>query len=757
MLSTMILVAATTAAARPHERGILPTQHVREEARNGKPVGTLPQDEVVHFDMMLPLGSPQKLDQFLAEVYDPASASYRHFVTPAEFTARFGPSQGAWDELLSFARRSGFTVISGSRDEMDLRLVGTVRAIEAAFQVKMRVFQHPREARTFYSPDVEPTVDMQNLVWHISGLDNFARPQARVHARSSLTARPLATSGSCPGNSYCGGDMRSAYYGGGPLTGAGQSVGLVEFNDGYDPTDLDKYFSTSGQTNLVPLNAISTDGTLVSCVYASGCDDTEQTLDITQVIGMAPALAQLNIYIGVTDTAILSAMSVPAPLSITGKVDAQLSCSWGWGPADPATDDPLFKKFAAQGQSFFTAAGDRAAYTPTSEYVFPADDVNVTVVGGSDLTTTGPGGAWLAETAWSSGGGGFLAADNISLPPWQTVAIAAFNSRSNTHGSTVWRNSPDVSGEANFDFYVCADQQACTENWYGGTSFAAPMWAGYMALVNQEAALLGEAPLGFLNPALYALGNAGGNGYAAAFHDISGGSNGFPAVVGYDLATGWGSPNGAGLIDALADIAASGFTLRAGGSVSAAAGASSTVTLTSAATGGFGSAITLAARGQPSGVTITFSPATLTGGGTSSVGLNVAATTAVGVYPITLTGTSGALVESATFTLTVTAPPPPTFVIAIDAKTLSVPHGKSHAYIVDTRASGSIPPAITLSVSGLPPGVTATFSPVTIKGSGSSTMTLKAAASAKRETTVLTFSGTSGKTKHSSTISLTVD
>jgi kumamolisin len=672
MLTTMLLVAATTATALAHDRGILPTQHVREEARNGKPVGTLPQDKVLHFDMMLPLGSPEKLDQFLAEVYDPASASYRHFVTPEEFTARFGPSQGAWDELLSFARRSGFTVIGGSRDEMDLRLTGTVRDIEGAFQVKMRVFQHPREARTFYSPDVEPTVDMQSVVWHISGLDNFATPQPRVHARSSLIAPPSTTSGACPGNSYCGSDMRSAYYGGGALSGAGQSVGLVEFL-GYDRVDLDRYLSTSDQTDLVPLNPISTDGSPVTCLYAIGCistdgspvscyldncDDAEQTLDITQVIGMAPALAQLNIYIGYSDTAILSAMSVVPIRSITGKLDLQLSCSWGWDPVDPATDDQLFKKFAAQGQSFFTAAGDSAAYTPTSDNVFPADDGNVTVVGGSDLSTTGPGGAWLTETAWSLGGGGFFAAGFMPVPTWQTAAIAAFNSQSNTPGSTVWRNSPDVSGEANFDFYVCADQQTSCEQHYGGTSFAAPMWAGYMALVNQQAALLGQKPPGFLNPALYALGDAGGNGYAAAFHDISAGTNGFSAEVGYDLATGWGSPHGASLIDALVPV---------------------------------------------------------------------------------------------------TAAPPPIFVIAVDAKALSVPHGESRAYIVQTRASGSIPPAITLSVSGLPPGVTATFSPVTIKGSGFSTMTLKAAPSAKRETKVLTFSGTSGKTKHSSTISLTVD
>jgi subtilase family serine protease len=756
ILMTLVLLAATTAAARAHERGALPTGHVREEVRNATPMGTLPQAMILHFDMMLPLGAPGKLDQFLAQVYDPASASYRRFVTPAEFTGRFGPPQSAWDELLRFARQNRFTIMGGSRDAMDLRLSGTVRAIEAAFQVKMRVYQHPREARTFYSPDAEPTVDMQSVVWHISGLDNFAKPQPRVHSRSNLTVRPLTTSGACPGNSYCGSDMRSAYYGGGALRGAGQSIGLVEFY-GYDSTDLNQYFNTSGETNTVPVHAISTDGSPVVCVYGDGCDDTEQTLDITQAVGMAPGLAQLNVYIGGTDTAILSAMSVVPSGSITGKVDAQLSCSWGWGPADPATDDPYFKKFAAQGQSFFTAAGDSAAYSPASQFIYPADDVDVTVVGGSDLSTAGPGGAWLGETAWSDGGGGFFAADDILLPTWQSAAIAAFNLKSGKHGSTVWRNSPDVAGEANFDFYVCADQQGCTENEYGGTSFAAPMWAGYMALVNEQAALESQPPLGFLNPSLYALGDASGTGYTAALHDITVGSNGYTAEVGYDLATGWGSPNGAGLIGALVGTGAPGFTLSAGGSVSAAAGGSAAVTMTTSAVGGFDAAVTLAASGQPRGVTMTFTPATITGSGTSSLSFQVATTSAAGVYPITVTGTSGALVESAAVTLTVSSAPTPAFVIDINSGALTATHGRSRTFSVQTVAARTFQQSITLSVKGLPTGVTAKFSPAAINGSGVSMLTLTAASTAKPATVSVTLGGTAGVTTHSTTVNLTVN
>jgi kumamolisin len=116
-------------------------------------------------------------------------------------------------------------------------------------------------------------------------------------------------------------------------------------------------------------------------------------------------------------------------------------------------------------------------------------------------------------------------------------------------GSKVYRNGPDVSANANWSFYVCADRTACTANEYGGTSFAAPMWAGYLALVNQHlAALPHPSRVGFINHTIYTLGVS--SGYRAAFHDIASGKSGsFSAVAGYDLVTGWGSPN-AGLINA---------------------------------------------------------------------------------------------------------------------------------------------------------------------------------------------------------------
>src|ERR1035441_9694626 len=134
----------------------------------------------MHFDIVLPLRDPAGLENFLQELYDPASPFFHQFLAPEEFTARFGPSQEDWDALVLFAKASGFEVVSGSRDAMDLRLIGTVANIEKAFNVTMGVYQHPEEDRTFYSPDREPTVALPFPLWHVSGLDNYSKPHSMM-------------------------------------------------------------------------------------------------------------------------------------------------------------------------------------------------------------------------------------------------------------------------------------------------------------------------------------------------------------------------------------------------------------------------------------------------------------------------------------------------------------------------------------------------------------------------------------------------
>jgi kumamolisin len=139
--------------------------------------------------------------------------------------------------------------------------------------------------------------------------------------------------------------MRAAYYGGTSLTGTGQTVGLLEFF-GYDAADVKTYFKNIKQTNKVPIKGISTDGYTLKCLSSKGCDDREQVLDIVQAISMAPGLKTLNFYVGnpstVDDTAILAAMSTHNPL------DAQLSSSWTWSPADPKTTDHKVRRPRAE-------------------------------------------------------------------------------------------------------------------------------------------------------------------------------------------------------------------------------------------------------------------------------------------------------------------------------------------------------------------------------------------------------------------------
>jgi subtilase family serine protease len=730
----------------------MPTRHVRQDVVSGRAqfLNQLPASQTMRLDVVLPLRDPEGLESFLKELYDPASPSYRHFLTVAEFTAKFGPTQADYDAVIRFAGANGFTVVGGTRDGMDVQIEGTVANIEKAFHLNMGVYQHPTESRTFYAPDREPTTDLPFALWHVSGLDDYSIPHpmfvkrsdyAKAHGIDAKDVVSHATTGSGPSASFLGSDMRAAYYGGTALTGAGQNLGLFEYL-GTDLADLNTYFANVGQTNNVPITLLSTDGTSTSCVdsRAGGdCDDTEQTLDMTQAIGMAPGLASLVMYIGSTDTAIISAMTTHNPLPTT------IGCSWGWTPADPSTLNPYFQKMAAQGQNFFVASGDSSTWSASNE-AWPADNAYIVSVGGTDLVTASAAGPWKSETAWSDSGGG-ISPDSIPIPSWQQLSGVI---NSSNKGSTTLRNGPDVSANANFTFYTCADQTTCLANEYGGTSFAAPMWAGYIALVNQQLAENSQPTIGFLNPTIYAENIT--SAYSTDFHDITSGTSGsYSAVVGYDLVTGWGSPNGTGLINALAAPVSTtpGFSITTSpASVSVVQGNSGSSTVTTTVSGGFDSAVTLSASGQPSGVTVNFSTSTIAapGSGSSTVTLAVAATTATGTYPITITATGGGITHTATISLSVTAPVTGGFTISVSPSSGYLDQGQSGYAVVTTTVTGNFSSAVSLNASGVPSGVTVSFSPASIgaPGSGTSDMLLTVSRNAPTGTYPITIKGTGG-------------
>ena len=733
------------------------THHLHEDVRSGRAssVGQLPANQIMNLNIVLPLRDAAGLDNFLAALYDPRSASYRHFLTVSEFTERFGPTQAQYDEVVNFAKLNGFAVIGGSRDGMNVEIRGPVSAVETAFRIHMRNYQHPTEGRIFYSPDGEPSTDLPFDLWHVSGLDNYSIPRPRLVKKSDyaqangIDANKVvshATTGSGPSASFLGSDMRAAYYGSGPLTGAGQNLGLLEYY-GTDLLDLNNYFKNIPQTNSVPITLLSTDGTSTSCTHAGGCDDTEQTLDMTQAIGMAPGLASLVMYIGSTDTAIISAMTSHNPLPTT------IGCSWGWTPADPNTLDPYFQRMAAQGQNFFAASGDSSTWSRRNE-AWPADDAYVVSVGGTDLVTASAAGAWQSETAWVDSGGG-ISPDNIGIPSWQQFAGVI---NSSNRGSTTLRNGPDVSANANFTFYTCANQTTCLANEYGGTSFAAPMWAGYIALVNQQLATNG--PIGFLNPTIYAQNIT--SAYASDFHDITSGTSGsYSAVTGYDLVTGWGSPN-TGLLAALTGTTTptAAFTISASpSSVSVKAGSGGSSTVTTLVSGGFNAAIALTFSAS-SGISVSFNPTSIAapGSGSSAATISVASTVAPGTYSITVTGTGGGLSESTTISLTVTPAVQPSFTLSASPGSITVARRSSGASTVTTAVSGGFSSAVSLSASGQGSGVTVTFTPKSFAapGSGSSTMTVTASRTATLGNRTITVTASGGGVTQTTTVNVDV-
>jgi subtilase family serine protease len=509
--------------------------------------------------IILRLRNQDELDDFLKEVDNPSSPVFRQFLTVAQFTDRFGPTVADYQAVVDWAKSSGFTVGNAPANRLVVDISGTAAQVEEAFNLSLNVYQHPDENRTFFAPDREPTVDLSVPLWHIAGLDNYSIPRPADLGQGDAM-QPLLATGSGPGASYLASDMRGAYYGGSTLTGAGQSVGLVEFQ-GYDIGDVtstlapprspntatssingNNYtltYTTYGQPYTIQITNSLLDGATVSPNPLYG-GEGEVVLDIAQAIGMAPGLSQVVVYIAPTldlpqysgdgDVDILNQM-------VSDNIAKQLSMSWGWTPCDLGEDDQFFDEMQSQGQTFFAATGDSGSWPYTNGKYYPSEDPRVTSVGGTALATNGAGGSWASEAGWPGSSGG-ISPDGLAIQPWQTGIQDSCTQCSNS-----FRNAPDVSMEANGDNYSC-EMGACAGN-HGGTSFAAPRWAGFMALVNQQAVNDGLAPhggLGFINPSLYAIGM--GSNYNSDFHDIPPGvSNGaYQTAMGYDLVTGWGSP-----------------------------------------------------------------------------------------------------------------------------------------------------------------------------------------------------------------------
>jgi subtilase family serine protease len=528
-------------------------------------IGRLPATTTLQLAIGLPLRNKEGFNNFLKDLYTPGSPNFRKYLTSPQFTEKFGPTEQDYQTLIEFARTNGLTVTCTHPNRKLLDIKASVADIERVFHVTMRLYQHPTEARTFFAPDVEPSLDLTVPVLAISGLDSYIIPH-------HLKLKPVAAAGVANGTRYYQGgtgpdgeytakDLRTAYAPSVIYTGSGQSVGLLEFS-GYYANLITLYEKTNNLPTPYPtLTTVLLDGAsgnpATDTNYPLAYEEVE--LDIEMAIAMAPGLNSVIVY----ELPPPPTNGYPPPPDdalnrmATDNLAKQLSSSLEY--ARSGNTDEIFQELAAQGQSFFQSSGDIGA-TTGANVSSPFDDPYVTLVGGTELTMTANGGAWSAETVWNNpseypygeSGGGI--SPTYSLPWYQEGINMSANG-----GSTTMRNMPDVAMVAdNVVAYTAEEDISNPGEWQGwdGTSIAAPLWAGFMALANQLAAIEGLPSVGFANPAIYWTGTHAG--YTEFFHDITSGNNTnssspaqFSATTGYDLCTGWGTPNGQGTIDAL--------------------------------------------------------------------------------------------------------------------------------------------------------------------------------------------------------------
>jgi kumamolisin len=478
----------------------------------------MPQNGDLSFAVALKLRNQADLDSFLTKVSDPASPLYHHFLTPAQFEAKYSPTAGDVAAVRDFLTTHGLRVtnVSGNRDVVDAS--GSVAAVSKAFDTAFG--EYKQNGRTFYANESAPQVPagIAGVVQGVVGLDNHAVR----HTTAVPEARKRAPSGFNPTQ------LHNAYETTSLGDGSGQSVALWEF-DGYQKSNVSQYDSYFGLGSSAP-TTVSVDGANYDSSPGDGQGEVELDIEIVQAMAKA-----VSTYVYEAPNSDQGQIDMAAKIASDDKVSVT-SISWGLCETDSSSatttgTDNALAQGVAEGITFYAASGDSGSDDcgDGSQAVdYPASDPNVSGVGGTSLTLSGT--SRSSETAWSGSGGGVSTV--FSAPSWQ-------------QGSNGKRTVPDVSADANPSTgYAIYSAGSWVE--YGGTSCAAPMWAGFTAL-HDAAAGKGS---GNINPALYQI--AGGSGYSSAFHDITSGSNGaFRAGTGYDEVTGLGSYNGAGLNTAL--------------------------------------------------------------------------------------------------------------------------------------------------------------------------------------------------------------
>jgi kumamolisin len=459
-----------------------------------------------------------------------------------EFASTYGADPQHIERVLAFARANNLTFVEHG-DEIarrTIKLQGTVASLEKAFGVTLSDYEHPTGVRfRGRTGSIHVSSDLADVVQGVFGLDN--RPQAKPHLRfrglagaSDAAAQPI---------SYNPPQVAQLYDFPSGVNGAGQTIGIIELGGGYKPADITNYFASLG-IPAPKVISVSVDNGKNSPTTPDSADG-EVLLDIEVAGSVAPGANIVVYFTPNTSQGFQDAISTA--IHDTTNNPSVISISWG-GPESTWTSqlmqsmDQVAQEGAALGVTITVAAGDDGSSDGVSDgsnnVDFPASSPNVLACGGTTLESSN--GVITSETVWNDGdeggatGGGF--STTFTQPSYQSSLATSYPGQTG-------RGVPDVAGNADpdtgYNTLVDGSQQVV-----GGTSAVAPLWAGLIALLNQQL----NTRLGFINPLLYALPEPD-NG----FNDITEGNNGsYSAGPGWDPCTGLGSPIGATLATLLA-------------------------------------------------------------------------------------------------------------------------------------------------------------------------------------------------------------
>jgi kumamolisin len=726
-------VAMPRSLAQVVDETTVPNPHIARIARRALQAGE--QAEVIDFEIPLRLRNFGDLQ---------TRVSSGEIVSSDERSARYLPLAADYSKILSWLTAEGIAVDSTSSPHA-IFAHASVAKLQSVFGSTFARVSY--EGSEYTSAITAPNVpsEVAAVIVGVNGL----QPHLRLHRHSHVMLGDSVSGYSVP---YLPSQIAQAYGASGlSQTGAGQTIAIVGETTPAS-SDLTAFWSqTSTSQSLSNVTTIQVaGGTLPASASNSG---VEATLDVEWASALAPA-SQIRVYATVDanlvhfDAAYAQILNDQAGNSSLHQVSISYGAPEVSGDSlsQIDTDNQYFTLMASAGITVFASAGDggsnpdpnsgQYSASAQAEVESPASDPNVTACGGTSLYMSNSG-AISSEVAWSDGGGGASAY-------WQRP-----NYQVGTGVSGQSRLVPDVAsaGDPNTGGYIVLGGRGAI---IGGTSWSAPTWAAFCALLNQGRAAQGHSALGLFNAKLYSLL------LTTSFHDITSGSNGaYSAGVGYDECTGVGTPNLGALLTALGGGTSSGSGSAGSGSGSSGSGSGNSGSGSSSSSSG--SAPTISS--QPVSVTVNvgqsltfrvivtgtgpftyqwqFNGAAIAGATGTTYAIPRVQLADAGGYTVVVGNASGSI-TSAPATLTVTSPP----TISGAPRNATVADGGSAAFAVTAGGNG-------LSYQWQ-------FNGSNISGATASTLNLSNVATTDAGTYTVEVSNSTGSVSRSGTLTVTV-